>query len=76
VTFKTEDPAIMEFIYKRVNELADLGITFDTGGCQGQRDWELDWSFKYTGVPDPLAVEARSAVEHMLRTLPPQTPAA
>jgi hypothetical protein len=29
-----------------------LGIYFDTGGFTGQRDWELDWSFRFGGVPE------------------------
>jgi len=28
--------------------LSMCGISFDTGGMSGFRDWELDWSFKYT----------------------------
>ena len=27
--------------------LVMCGISFDTGGCDGQYDWELDWSFRF-----------------------------
>lgn len=54
---------------ERLTELANLGlcgIRFDTGGWQGERDWELDWSFKYTGKEDQDWRDARYAVEHLI----------
>lgn len=35
-------------IYEAATYLGALGITFDLGGIDNTRDWEFDWSFKYT----------------------------
>lgn len=47
VTFYTEDAAIFNRVYSKLNLLRDKGIMFDTGFGLGGIDWELDWSFKY-----------------------------
>lgn len=39
-------------IFKMVKYLNLCGIRFDIGGESGKIDWELDWSFKYTGKDD------------------------
>ena len=38
-------------IIDAAKQLNNLGIQFDAGGFENQRDWELDWSFRY-GVKD------------------------
>ncbi len=39
----------VELVHDAVTKLFESGITFDTGsGCEGGRDWEMDWSFKYS----------------------------
>ena len=45
-----------------------LGITFDTGGSKGLRDWELDWSFKYTGEENYKMIQAREELEDDIET--------
>jgi hypothetical protein len=35
----------------RQRKLGWLGIGFDSGGMAGQRDWEMDWSFRVTERP-------------------------
>ena len=43
---------------------------FDTGGgTDGQRDWELDWSFAYRGIPDFQKEQAQEAVEDLIQKL-------
>jgi hypothetical protein len=68
VKFKTTDRDACALIAKKATHLGWLGISFDTGGMLGQRDWELDWSFKYTGRPDGDREEARDTVEDLLTT--------
>ncbi len=45
------------------------GITFDLGGWHGFRDWELDWSFRYTGKEDQAWREAKDEVEDKIHRL-------
>jgi hypothetical protein len=66
VTFKPTDKAACTLIAEKARHLGWLGISFDTGGMLGQRDWELDWSFKYTGRPDGDQEERRDVVEDLL----------
>ncbi len=47
-----------EVLHEKVLELSRMGIQFDTGGTVGSQDWRLDWSFKYTGMPDGGHAEA------------------
>lgn len=53
-------------IFAEQHNLGVLGISFNTGGGAGYRDWELDWSFKYTGVEDKSRAVAQEAVEEMI----------
>ena len=46
-SFLIKNESQFEIIFKKQKELLDLGISFDTGYGGGERDWELDWSFKY-----------------------------
>ncbi len=45
VNFRVKDRLELESVFKAGSELREKGIGFDTGGCKGRRDWELDWSF-------------------------------
>ncbi len=48
-----------QLLRQKQKELGWMGITFDSGGGMGTRDWELDWSFRLTeGVPDSDREEA------------------
>ena len=51
----------------RAKKLGWLGICFDTSGCFGQRDWELDWSFHMAPTPSSDQEMGRDAVEDLLR---------
>ena len=54
-------------IFEETQKLRDLGIGFDTGGgCEGGRDWELDWSFYYSSSPLLTSKKAHSELEKML----------
>jgi len=59
-----------QLILKKARNLGRLGISFDTGGePNGQRDWELDWSFAYRGVPDFQKEQAQQTVEDLIQVL-------
>ena len=52
VTFEVSDQGQSMRIRDARKYLGMCGIAFDTGGCSNCRDWELDWSFKYSGKED------------------------
>ena len=56
-----------EKVYEMTNYLLMCGIGFVTGGCSGCYDWELDWSFHYTGKEDEDAREGTEWVQDQLR---------
>ena len=64
LTYETEEQRLR--IKSGAKELNWLGITFDTGGTSKTRDWELDWSFHYTGVPDGERDAAQNEVEDLI----------
>lgn len=67
ISFKTTDVKHLAEIHEVVNYLGMCGITFDTGGCNGQRDWKLDWSFNYKeGSEDWIKRNVRDDLEDML----------
>lgn len=49
VTFRFPNDNYWYILAELRNYLGQCGISFDTGGMKGYRDWELDWSFRYTG---------------------------
>ena len=49
------------------NYLNMCGISSDSGGCATGRDWEWDWSFKYTVKDNQEAREARDQLEDLLK---------
>lgn len=63
VTFKfaTKKKAIL--ISEALDYLGLIGISFDTSGCCGERDWSLDWSFNYQTVDTEGWKEAREWME-------------
>ena len=63
VSFYPETVALYEAIFERKRRLTGMGISFDTGGGIGVRDWELDWSFTCQGVASPIMQNARIALE-------------
>ena len=70
VAFLPKTPAEAQLILKAVRNLGRIGISFDTGGePNGQRDWELDFSFAYRGVPDFSKEQAQEAVEDLIQRL-------
>lgn len=70
VTFVAENEAEKMKVHNAVNYLGMCGITFDTGGCCNQRDWELDWSFRYEkGEEDMERRDARDMVEDIINRI-------
>lgn len=53
-------------IRKKANELGWAGITFDTSGHLGQRQWEIDWSFRLGDTPDGEWEAAGDDLEKMI----------
>jgi len=67
VTFYIKNSIEAKKVLEMAQYLAMCGICFDTGGCSGQRDWKLDWSFSYKkGEEDMDMIVAREQVEEML----------
>ena len=70
ISFKVSDKQQSKKIFDMANYLGLCGISFDTGGCIGQRDWELDWSFRFKkGEEDWDLRDARDEVEDMLNNM-------
>ena len=70
VAFLPKNQAVAQLILKKARNLGRLGISFDTGGePNGQRDWELDWSFAYRGIPDFQKEQAQETVEELIQAL-------
>jgi len=43
-------------------------IVFDTGGCAGKRDWELDWSF-HMSLDTTAAAEGKKIVVDLINNI-------
>lgn len=69
VTFHVKMKDDANLVHKKLTELGWFGIGFDTGGCAGQRDWELDWSFRCHSVPDGDRQHDQDEVEDLIQTL-------
>ncbi len=50
-SFRVKDRSELDSVFEAGDRLREKGIYFDTGGCKGQRDWELDWSFSLENKP-------------------------
>jgi len=59
-----------EKIKEAANYLGMAGMRFDTSGHKKLRDWDLDWSFIYTGEEDEEWREGREWVEDEIEKLP------
>lgn len=66
VKLQAETDEQVQLIRQARKELSKAGISFDTGGMSGFRDWELDWSFKSTGERDKEWEEAADAVDDLI----------
>lgn len=70
VTFKVSDDTQSQKVMEAANYLGMCGISFDSGGCSGCRDWELDWSFNYKkGEENWEWRGAREDVEDMINQM-------
>lgn len=69
VTFKPINKEDVTLISTACDYLGMAGITFDTGGCCGSRDWELDWSFNHERGEDVDRKQARAEVEDIINDL-------
>ena len=66
-----------DLIFESANELARIGICFDTGGGCGGRDWELDWSLHVEAFDSDYVKqmeEGRGVVEDMINQMPDPEP--
>lgn len=67
INLKIKDKSDAQKISELGNYLGMCGISFDSGGCKGSRDWEFDWSFKYKkGEENWEWRNAREDVEKMI----------
>lgn len=58
----------VDLVHDAVCKLFKKKITFDTGGgCDGGRDWEMDWSFKYTKEKDVASLKSLQENEELIR---------
>ncbi len=58
----------IDLVHDAVTKLFEFGITFDTGGgCDGGRDWEMDWSFRYKPEKDLASLKSLQECEELIR---------
>lgn len=69
VNFDNLDKGKAYRVLGEANYLGMVGIQFDSGGMPGTRDWELDWSFRYTGEEDTDRRDAMEAIEEEISNL-------
>lgn len=69
ITFKVLNKCQALEIHEAANYLGMCGITFDVGGTTDTRNWEFDWSFRYTGKEDEDRRESRETVEDIISDL-------
>ena len=67
IIFKTPSNLDSDIVNEAANYLGMCGITFDTSGCKGYREWQIDWSFGYTGTEDQKWRKAREDIEKMIK---------
>ena len=63
ITFKFATKKKAKLISDALNYLGLIGISFDTSGCCGERDWSLDWSFEYQTCDTEKWKECREWME-------------
>ena len=66
VEIKVDTKEQCDAVYEAASKLCKMGIGFDTGGCTGIRDWELDWSFNVHDSEDGDLKYGRKIVEDVL----------
>ena len=67
IRFEVNNLHESRMVLDAANYLDLLGIYFDSGGEKKYREWELDWSFEYTGIEgDGELRELRESVEECL----------
>ncbi len=60
----------VDLVHDAVTKLFEFGITFDTGGgCDGGRDWEIDWSFRYSKDKNTEKMKSLQENEELIREL-------
>jgi hypothetical protein len=59
VEFSISSEEDTDAIRREEVRLSSLNIAFDTGGCVGIRDWEIDWSLHIAEDEDIDAMEER-----------------
>jgi len=70
VSFHIEKEGDIDKVFDAGTYLSMCGISFDTGGCCGCRDWELDWSFSYNKNEEKMKWnETRADVEDMIKDM-------
>lgn len=69
VRFAPNSQEQAEAIARAADGLGWRGISFDTGGGMGVRDWSLDWSFRVQDGPNSDTEHARSVVEELIQGL-------
>ena len=69
VSFDCKNKEETNKVFEAGNYLNLCGISFDTGGWQRSRDWEFDWSFRYTRKEEIESMEERKQVENILDEL-------
>lgn len=70
ISFKILDAGQAQKVMEMGNYLGMCGISYDTGGCAGCRDWEFDWSFSYRkGEENWEWRDAREEVEDMINQM-------
>jgi hypothetical protein len=47
ICFQNLDETRKYKVLEAENFLSLFGISFDCGGCLNEREWEIDWSFRY-----------------------------
>jgi hypothetical protein len=67
VEFRVTNLVEKEKVFEASNYLGICGIRFDFGGWKGFRDWELDWSFFYSGEVDEQWMDAKNQCEETIR---------
>ncbi len=59
----------LNLIHTMTHELGSVGVMFDSGGCVGERDWELDWSFHLGSPEDPERHNALVELEETIKKM-------
>jgi len=67
--FKIENEIQLLKIKEAGDYLGEAGISFDTGGMIGSRDWEIDWSLSVDEERSQEWIETRESVEEELERL-------